>query len=103
MSLEVNKKITENCVITYIEENYEVDGELITVLIYITFLGNECEVYVVIEHLEEEEPKYALIDSSSEVHSSLIDALDTPKAWKDIREAVKEYKVYLKEIESWYN
>lgn len=102
MSLEVNKKISDNCVITHIDENNTQDNELIAVILYVTFFGLECDVYVVVEQLKEDEPRYAMIESPSEIHASLSDVLDTEKAWTAIRESVEAYKAYIKEIQAFF-
>lgn len=99
MSLEINKQITDNCIITHIEENNVQGNILVAAVIHILFFGKECEAYVAVERLKDDDPRYAMIESSSEIHSSLTDILETEEAWEAVRESVQEYVKYLKQYD----
>jgi hypothetical protein len=71
--LESGKRIllTDNLKLHSISENNWDDNKLIAVVCNFTFFNLYADVYVAVDNLKEDNPKYAMIESEEEIHDSL--------------------------------
>lgn len=98
--METNLKLSKNLTLTGICENNEQDGKLITVECFFNFFNEEGTAYVVIENLDNEYPRYAMTEISSELSDSFNDLLDDEDNWKKIGSEIKKYIEYWTELNS---
>lgn len=89
--MEINVNLSKNLTLTGICENNEEDGKLIAVECFFNFFNEEGSAYVVIENLEDEYPRYAMTEISSELSDSFNDLLEREDYWNKIVEEIKKY------------
>lgn len=85
-------QITENLHLESIEENFWEDNKLITVRCWLSFFGQECYAYVAVDDLQPDVPKYTMLESYGEMHTSFVDLLQEPHNWNLIYAQVLLYK-----------
>jgi hypothetical protein len=83
--------------LNFIEEHKSNNGELISVHCSLTYRGEDCDTYILIEDIDSSYPEYAFIESKSDYHDEIIDILEAN--WNEISNEVKEYhKNWIKNI-----
>lgn len=87
-----NLNLTENLILTSIEENNFKAGKLIAVTCYFQFYGKQGIAYVVIDKLNSEYPRYGMIEITSELSDSFNSLLEDEENWKKIVRRIKSFK-----------
>lgn len=101
--MKTNVKLSDNLTLTYITENNEEYGKLITVQLFFDFFGKEGEAFVVIERLDDDFPGYAMTEICSELSDSFNELLDNEDNWKKIVAEIRKYIVHWEELYSHYS
>ena len=89
--MESKLQLSPNLRLIYIDENNYQNGELISVVCYFNFFGQEGEVYISLDKLVGEYPSYGMTEISSELSDSFNDILDNYDNWKKITEEVRKF------------
>lgn len=87
-----NLKLTENLILTSIEENNVKAEELISVACYFQFYGKEGIAYVVINSLKSEYPRYGMTEIDSDLSDSFNRLLEDEVNWKKIVRKIRAFK-----------
>lgn len=67
---------------------------------FFNFFNEQGTAFVVIENLDEEYPRYAMTEISSELTDSFNDLLDDEENWKKLGLEIKKYIEYWNELNS---
>lgn len=93
--METNVELSKNLILTGLDENNCQDGKLIAIACFFTFFGEEAEVFIVVKHLTQEEPRYAYTEITSDLSASFNELLEEEDIWTKIVVEAKKY------VEEW--
>lgn len=90
--MDFNKKITENLLLQSVTENNWDDSKIIAVDCWFQFFKKSCQAIVVVEDLNSNNAKYAMIESdTAEIHSSLVEMLENEDVWNAIKDSIRKF------------
>lgn len=89
--MKFNLKITKNLELFLITENNWEDETLIAVECHFNFYEGEHAAYISVDKLNSDYPSYAMIESTTELHDSFKNLLETHENWDKITSAVKAF------------
>jgi hypothetical protein len=95
ITMKTNIELSKNLTLTGFDENNCQDGKLIAIACFFTFFGKEAEVLIVVKRLDQEEPRYAYTEITSELSASFNELLDEEEIWTKIVIEAKKY------VEEW--
>ena len=92
--LESGKRVllTDNLKLHSIAENNWDDDKLIAVVLNFTFFNLYADVYIAVDKLQEDNPRYAMIESEDEIHDSLKSTLHNIEVWQKLFPILQEFK-----------